>query len=80
VSFRTRRVEGQDAQAMLAGEDWARFVDRHACAPRDVDAVPVENGISLRVAPTADEETLAVEVDPTLVHAPIIPSGAAPGV
>jgi hypothetical protein len=45
-----------------------------------VDAVPVENGISLRVAPTADEETLAVEVDPTLVHAPIIPSGAAPGV
>jgi len=45
-----------------------------------VDAVPVENGLSVRVAPAADEETLAVEVDPTLVDTPIIPSGAAPGI
>jgi hypothetical protein len=57
---------------MFACKDRRRFVDRHACSGGDVDAVPIQNRPPARIAPAADEEAHAVEVDPALVHAAII--------
>jgi hypothetical protein len=66
-----RCVEGDEEDA-VARQNRPGWAERQACPRGQADAVPVENRLTGGLAPRANEQPRAVDVDPPFFHPGII--------